>query len=85
MAYTVIVTPAARRALKKIEAPQLRRIGHAIDALVDDPRPHGAKKLKGTEDKYRLRVGDFRILYTIQDDKLIVTVVDVGDRKDVYR
>jgi mRNA interferase RelE/StbE len=56
----------------------------AIADLTDNPRPYGYKKLKG-EDAYRIRVGDYRIIYEIDDGKIIVTVVSVGHRKDIYK
>jgi mRNA interferase RelE/StbE len=54
-------------------------------ALADDPRPHGSEKLKGSRDQYRLRVGTYRVIYEIRDDRLIVLVLRIGHRKDVYR
>jgi mRNA interferase RelE/StbE len=56
-----------------------------IDDLANDPRPPGVKKLSAEEELYRIRVGNYRIIYAIQDDILLVTVVKVGDRKEVYR
>jgi mRNA interferase RelE/StbE len=61
-----------------------RRVVHRIEALADDPRPPGAGKLSG-RDRYRLRVGRYRIVYAIEDDELVVVEVRVGQRKDVYR
>ena len=85
MAYRVLTSPAARRDLKRIRGPARRRIAETIDALADSPRPPGCAKLAGADDLYRVRVGDYRIVYAIQDDRLIVLVVRVGNRKDVYR
>ena len=65
-----------------------KRIGRGSSnesSLADDPRPPGAEKLAGVGDKYRIRQGNYRILYEIQDDILVVTVVKIGDRKEVYR
>ena len=56
-----------------------------MDALAANPRPRGVKKLTGLDDLYRIRVADYRIVYQIQDDRLIVLVVRIGHRKDVYR
>lgn len=61
------------------------RIASAIDALADDPRPSGCKKLVGSEHTYRIRVGDYRIVYDIQGAKLVVSVIRVRHRRDVYR
>ena len=85
MAYTVLVSPAARRDVKRIHGPSRRRIADAIDDLANDPRPQGCTKLAGEEELYRLRIGDYRVIYQIEDDRLIVLVVRVGHRKDVYR
>lgn len=75
-------------AAKEIEAlprkSDRRRVVRRIEALADDPRPPGARKLSG-RDRYRLRVGRTRIVYAIEDDELVVLVVRVGHRKDVYR
>jgi len=77
-----------RSAVKEIEAiPQKKerqRIIRRIGQLADDPRPAGSKKLSGL-DKYRIRQGTYRIVYSITDEELIVMVVKVGHRKDVYR
>jgi mRNA interferase RelE/StbE len=70
--------------LSKLPSIVRNRLGTKIEALAEEPRPDGAKKLKGTEGTYRVRSGDYRILYTIADDVLLVVVVTVGYRKDVY-
>jgi mRNA interferase RelE/StbE len=84
VAYHVLTSPAARRDLKCIRGAVRRRIADAIDGLGDDPRPHGHVKFTGPDELYRIRVGDYRIVYQIADDRLIVLVVRVGHRKDVY-
>lgn len=78
----------SRRAEKQFEdLPQQiqQRIRPRIDALAEDPRPPGVKKLEETENQYRLRVGDYRIVYEIQDAILLVILVRIGHRSDVYR
>lgn len=85
MAYRIEVKPRAVKALAGIPNPHRRRIAKAIDALADEPRPNGCAKLTGAEDAYRIRVGEYRIVYQIADKVLIVYVVRVGHRKDVYR
>ncbi len=78
----------ARPALKEFEAlprQAQERIAPRITALAEDPRPRGVEKLKGQSDQYRIRVGSYRVIYTIEDDRLIVTVVRVADRRDAYR
>ena len=82
--YRVIVRKSVAKDLKGVPKKDVRRILSAIKSLADDPRPAGTKKLSGQE-RYRLRQGSYRILYEIEDDKLIVCVVRVGNRRDVYR
>jgi mRNA interferase RelE/StbE len=84
--YTVYVAPSAHRSLRKLPDAVQRRIVSAIEALADEPRPHGAKKLAGqTDNLWRIRVGDYRIVYQIQDERLTVLVLRVGHRSDIYR
>lgn len=61
------------------------RLKPKIDALADNPRPHGTKKLAGEDDLYRIRIGDYRVIYQVQDLVLLIVVVKIGGRKDVYR
>jgi mRNA interferase RelE/StbE len=83
MAYTVELAPAAERELNALIKTARDRIIHHLLDLQVEPRPPGVKKLDA--DTYRLRVGDYRILYEIQDQVLIVLVLKVGHRRDVYR
>ena len=84
--YSVRITKSAAREIEALGSRKDRqRIVSRIRALADDPRPPGVEKLSGSRDRYRIRQGNFRILYTIEDDVLIVTVVRVADRKDAYR
>ena len=86
MRYAIQILPAAQRAMAGLPKPVRRRVDEHILSLADDPRPHGALPLKGEgKGLWRLRVGDYRILYQIQDAVLIVLVIDVGHRRDVYR
>ena len=85
MAYRIEVKPQAEKALAKIPNPHRRRIAKAIDGLARSPRPSGCVKLTGAEDAYRIRVGEYRIVYEIVDKVLIVYIVRVAHRKDVYR
>jgi len=84
MAYAVQITPGAEREFSKLAHEIQLRIRPRIDALANDPRPPGAKKLKG-EDLWRIRVGDYRILYEVRDKILLVLVVRVAHRREVYR
>lgn len=81
--YNVLYTEAFYRSLKPIPKKDVVRILRKTKMLADDPRPVGSQKLSGQE-KYRIRQGDFRIIYSIEDDKLIVVVVKVGNRREVY-
>ncbi|BDZ64451.1 type II toxin-antitoxin system RelE family toxin [Agromyces mangrovi Wang et al. 2018] len=83
MTYRIELRPAAVRALKRVDHQDRDRIRGAIALLGTDPRPPGAKALRG-RDGLRVRVGDYRIIYTIRDDVLLVVVVTLGHRRDVY-
>lgn len=83
MTYAIEMRPAALRALKKIDRQDQPRIRGAIALLAADPRPPGAKALRG-RDGLRIRVGDYRIVYTVQDSKLLVVVVTLGRPPAVY-
>jgi mRNA interferase RelE/StbE len=82
--YSVELRPAAVRALKKIDRRDLPRLQGAIALLAQDPRPPGAKALQGRPG-LRVRVGDYRIVYVVDDGVLLVVVITVGNRRDVYR
>ena len=83
-AYKVFFRKSVWKDLEAIPEKDLQRILKRIEMLGDDPRPPGCEKLTG-EERYRLRQGKYRILYSIQDDELTVWMVKVGHRKDVYR
>jgi len=85
MAYRVEFTDAARRQLISLEADARQRIAVSIRALADNPRPFGCVKLEGKETGYRIRVGDDRVVYHIDDSALRVTVVKIAHRREVYR
>lgn len=83
--YRVEFTAAARRQLRKLPNATAQKIVRAAEALEPDPRPPEVKKLAGKDDLYRIRVGDHRVIYRIEDDRLVVLIVRVGHRRDVYR
>lgn len=85
MAHTVELTARAARDLKAIPRVDQVRIAKRIDGLAENPRPYGVRKLEGEEGLYRIRVGDFRIIYMIEDQRLVVVVIRIGNRRDVYR
>jgi len=81
--YRIELRPAAVKALRSIPQPQMNRLRGAIALLATNPRPPGAKKLR-TPDAYRVRVGDYRIIYTIEDDVLLIVVVALRHRQGIY-
>lgn len=85
MVYTVEFRPSALKALGALEKRDQRRIGAALEFLTVTPRPANAKKLVGELDLWRIRVGSYRVIYKIEDAKLLILVVKIGHRKDVYR
>ena len=85
MTYRVEVAPAAVRQLRKLDTSARRRIQAAIELLADQPRPSGAKKLLGGDGEWRARTGDYRIIYEIHDHVLLVLVIAVGHRRDIYQ
>jgi mRNA interferase RelE/StbE len=84
-AYTVQLSESAARALRELPTRQQLRISQKIDALADNPYPPGARKLKGQELSYRIRVGDYRVVYEVHEEAILVFVLRIGHRKDVYR
>jgi len=82
--YEVFIERRAQRSLAKIVRPQRDKILAAIRQLGTEPRPVGVKKLSG-RDAWRLRVGDYRVLYEVRDSSLVVLVVDIGHRREIYR
>ncbi len=82
--YSILLTRSAAKELESVPTKDRQRIVTKIGALAGNPRPVGAEKLSG-DDKYRIRQGDYRILYEIVDEQLIVTVVRIGNRREVYR
>jgi mRNA interferase RelE/StbE len=83
--YHLITKPAAEKQIAKLPTAIRKRIYAALDSLCEQPRPRGCKKLKGEDNLWRIRVGDYRVVYTIEDDQLIVLVVRIAHRKDVYQ
>ena len=82
--YVVELTTAAAREVRKLDPSIRRRIIARLQELETDPRPPGVRKLAGFDDAWRVRVGDYRILYEVRDDVVLVTVFRVAHRRDVY-
>ena len=85
MTYAVELAPAAVRQLRGLDPPARRRVQAAIELLTDEPRPPSATRLVGGAGEWRVRTGDYRIVYAIHDRRLVVLVVAVGHRREVYR
>jgi mRNA interferase RelE/StbE len=85
VAYTVELSNRAKRDLAALSAEVQTRIVKALRTLEANPQPPGVGKLKGEDSAYRLRVGDYRVLYEVHDKRLLVLVVKIGHRRDVYR
>ncbi len=84
--YRVLIKPSAAKEIEAVDQKKDRqRIVAGIRSLADDPRPPGSEKLAGEDDRYRIRVGRYRVVYSVGDGALLVVVVRVGHRKDVYR
>lgn len=84
MSYRVEFTTAAARQVRKLPRPARDRVLDAIEDLGEDPRPHGAKKLVGEQTAWRVRIGDYRVIYDVFDAELTVSVIRAAHRREVY-
>ncbi|MDB5284796.1 MAG: addiction module toxin, RelE/StbE family [Bacteroidota bacterium] len=82
--YQVVIKERAVKQLSKIPKKFARKIDEIIQSLAQEPRPIGCKKLQGYDDVYRMRFSEYRIVYLITDTKLIVEIIQIGNRKDIY-
>lgn len=85
MPYSISYVPSAAKTIRKLDKPTARRLLDAIGGLAGDPRPPGCIQLKGGGGEFRIRVGDYRIVYEVQDDELVVLVLRLGHRREVYQ
>jgi mRNA interferase RelE/StbE len=85
MRYRIEFRPAALRDIQRLPAHAWPRIARAIDALADNPRPPGASAMQGDAGVLRIRVGEYRVVYEVRDQEVVVIVVMAGHRRDVYR
>lgn len=85
MSYQVTLTLAAARQLRKLDPPARRRVQAAIELLAVDPRPPSATRLVGGAGEWRVRTGDYRVVYEIHDQRLLILVLNVGHRREIYR
>ena len=83
--YRIEFSATAERQVAKLGKPDQLRIMRRIRDLAADPHPRGARKLQGYADVFRIRVGTYRVLYSVESDRLVIVVLKVGQRKDVYR
>jgi mRNA interferase RelE/StbE len=83
--WTIIIDRQPQKAMRRLPQNLLQRIDQAILALAEDPRPPGCKKLKGHDNLYRIRVGNWRISYAVEDERLIILVIEVAPRSGAYR
>jgi mRNA interferase RelE/StbE len=82
--YTVVISQTAEKELYRLPSNVVEKIVVVLKSLQDNPRPVGCKKLKGYKDLWRIRVGNYRIIYAVNDVVLLVDVRDLGHRKDIY-
>lgn len=84
MPYSIIYTSSAAKALRKVDRMTARRLVQGIEKLANDPRPQGCVQLKGGDGEFRIRVGDYRIVYEVEDEQLIILVLRLGHRREIY-
>lgn len=83
--YAVSFRRSAVKDMRRLDATVQRRVMREIESLADEPRPDGCRKLAGSEDAYRIRIGDYRVVYTVDDAVLIVAIERIRHRRDAYR
>jgi mRNA interferase RelE/StbE len=83
--YRLELSSTAERQLRKLQPADRESLLPVITGLATDPRPRGSRKLQGYEDVFRIRKGTFRIIYSIEDDRLLVLILKIGHRRDIYR
>lgn len=85
MRYTITLTPRAAKELRALARSDQERLARRIEGLALNPRPYGVRKLAGENNLYRIRIGDFRVVYAIEDRRLVVMVIRIGHRREVAR
>ncbi len=83
--YDIEISKTAENQLKKLNPDDQRRVVRAILALAGEPHPRGSRKLSGYDDVFRIRVGTYRVIYSVSGKRLVVIILKIGHRKDVYR
>jgi mRNA interferase RelE/StbE len=84
MVYSVTFRTSATKELRKLPIAARKQVSELIDSLAHDPRPHGVKKMIGVE-AWRIRIGDYRVIYSTTDEQLVVEIIKIGNRREVYR
>ncbi len=85
MSYAIRFLPSVQKDIRKIPEGMLRRIQEALKPLAENPHPPGAKKIQGYDGCFRLRIGDYRVVYSVTHEIRIVTIIRIGHRREVYR
>jgi len=85
MPYNIEFKPSAEKYFAKLAKAEQIKIFNAIELLAENPRPHGVKKLKSNFNLYRIRIGAYRVIYSIENKLLLITVVKIGHRRDIYK
>ena len=83
--YSITFARSARKELQGLERPFALRMLSAIESLADDPRPSGCRKIRGSKDLWRIRIGDYRVVYSVEDASRVIDIVVVRHRSDAYR
>jgi len=83
--YKVEFKHKAIKQLKKLPKPTIKKIADCVDKLMVDAYPNGCKKLVGTESSYRIRIGHYRVVYSVFENRLIIQIIKIGHRRDIYR
>lgn len=85
MPYRLEFTASALRELRSLDAQTQRRVSVRLTSLCDDPLPSGVKKLQGLPGHFRIRIGDYRVIYRVDGQRVVIVIVRIGHRRDVYR
>lgn len=83
--YSLEISRSAEKQLANVPRDAQRRLARAMNALADEPHPSGSRKLSGHDDVFRIRVGVYRVIYSVSDGMLVIIILKIGHRKDVYR
>lgn len=83
--YRIEWKQSARKELRRLQKQDIARVLATVENLADEPRPEGCRKLAGSDDHYRVRIGDIRVIYAVMDGRLVVQIVRVGQRGSVYK